>query len=365
MEFKISRENFLNSLSKVQAVVEKKNTMPVLSNILIKADKSGLSLSGTDLEVGLISNTAAQVIKGGEITVPSKRLFEIIREINQSEVQVKLAENDRLDILAGSSHFKIPGLKADEFPKLPEIQSDTYELSCELFSKLFDKTSFAMSTDETRQNLAGLFLEKEGEDLIRMVATDGHRLSLMEQELEGGVLGGVSVIIPKKGISELKKIVSQEGSFELAIDKKNLLARKGNESLFVRLIEGEFPDYKRVIPQETGTIASISKESLVGALRRVSLLSNERSRGVILNFSSGHLEVTINNPDLGEAQEEMKIDYKGEKISIGFNAKYLLDVLAAMEDETIFISLQNDLAPCMLKSEKDSGFTAVVMPMRI
>ncbi|HBF12579.1 MAG TPA: DNA polymerase III subunit beta [Deltaproteobacteria bacterium] len=365
MEFKITRENFLEGLGKTQGVVEKKNTMPVLSNILLEADKKGLTISATDMEVALVFTSAAQVIQPGKITVSCRHIYDIVREINQPEVVVSLKQGNRLEVKAGTSVFNIPGLEANEFPAIPTVEKTSVEVSCDVFLNMIEKTSFCMSTDETRHNLAGIHLEKEKGGAIRMVATDGHRLSLVDQDFGSEGLDDVNVIIPRKGIGELKKMVSQEGCFELAVDKRHLCARKGNETLYARLIDGEFPDYGRVIPNKTGSLVSIPRQDFIGALRRVSLLSNERSRGVVINLSPGHLEVFINNPDLGEAREEFKIDYKGEKLGIGFNARYFLDVLNAMKDDMVILGVQNELAPCVIKSEKDHGFLSVIMPMRI
>lgn len=365
MEIKLMRNAFLEGLTKAQGVVERKNTMPILSNILLDAGKNGVRIVGTDLEVTISSHIPAQVLNPGVITLPCRSLHDIIRELDQSEVHLTLQDNQRIQIKSGKSDFTIPGLSGAEFPKLPAMTSPSVELPCDLFSSMISKTSFAMSTDETRHHLAGILLVRENNNKIKMVATDGHRLSLCEEECDVKNFEPVQVIIPRKGIQELKKITGEEGSFEFSVDKKNLFARKGNETLSVRLIDGEFPAYQRVIPEGNDKFATVSKEALVGALRRVSLLSNERSRGVVFNFTSGHLEITINNPDMGEAHEDLEINYKGEKISVGFNAHYFLDVLGVINDDHIIIALNTDLTPCLIKSEKNPGFLSVIMPMRI
>lgn len=363
MEFKITKQNFSEALAKTQGVVERKNTMPVLSNILLDADKNGLKVSATDLEVSILCHVPASIITPGKITIQARNLYDIVREINQPEIRVVLNENDRIEIIAGSSRFNIPGLNASEFPKLPEIKVDSLELPCELFLEMIQKTAYGMSTDDTRQNLAGILLEGES-DKIKMVATDGHRLALCEEKIQA-TLGNVKLIIPRKGVLELKKMVSSEGSFELALGDKNLLARKGNETLFIRLIDGDFPDYNRVIPPNPTREVRLSRETFIGALRRVSLLSNERSRGVMLHFTPGHLEVSISNPDLGEAKEEFEIDYKDEKMSIGFNARFFLDALEIIKKDIIRLKLSSDQAPCIIQVEGDPGYLGVIMPMRI
>lgn len=365
MEIKITRANFLEGLSKAQGVVEKRNTMPVLSNVLLEADKNGLKISATDLEVAIVSQVPAQVVQPGKITVLARSLHDIIRELSEVEIKVVVKGNDRIELRSGKSLFNIPGLSANEFPSPPQVKAETVEWPCDVVTNMIEKAAVSMSVDETRHNLAGILLQKKGGNEIRMVATDGHRLSLVDKEIPSDGLGEVKVIIPRKGIQELKKMVAKEGSFELAVGQKNLFARKGNETLYVRLIDGEFPDYQRVIPEKNNKFATIQKEKLVGALRRVSLLSNERSRGVILSFSPGHLEVLINNPDLGEAREELEVDYKGEKLQVGFNARYLLDVLGVINDDAVILALSNELSPCLIKSEKEPGALNVIMPMRI
>lgn len=364
MEFRITRENFLEGLSKTQGVIERKNTMPVLSNVLLEADKNGLKISATDLEVAIITQVQAQVAEPGKTTVMARSVYDIVREINQKEIRVSLKENERMEIEAGTSIFKIPGLSANEFPQFPKVEAKSLEFQCGPFSKMVEQTAIAMSTDETRHNLAGILVCGMGQKGIRMVATDGHRLSLVDHENNGDA-GDFRVIIPRKGVSELKKLVSREGSFEMAVGKTSLFARKGNETLYIRLIDGEFPDYEKVIPKNNKKTAMIPREKFKGSLRRVSLLANEKLRGVLLTFSPGHLEVSINNPDLGEAREELEVDYKWEKLSTGFNARYFLDVLDVISGDVITLVLDTDLSPCIVQSEKDPGFLSVVMPMRL
>jgi DNA polymerase-3 subunit beta len=364
MEIKITQQDFLEGLSKTLSVVERKSTRPILSNILLEADKLGLKLTASDLEVTLCLIVPAQVIKPGKITVPSRSIHDIIRALSADEIHLTLKDNDRIELKAGNSEFVIPGLNASEFPKLPEVKVDEVEFECEEFYELLRKTSFSMSTDETRHNLAGILIESNDQG-FKAVSTDGHRLSVVNKSITHQGLGDIKVIVPKKGVSELKKMLSNSGSFQLSIDQKNLKAVKGNETLYVRLIDGEFPDYTRVIPDNNNKIAILPRAEFMGALKRVSLLANEKSKGVVLKFMSGMLEVSINNPDLGEAKEELPIEYSEDRLSIGFNAKYFLEALDVLTDDSAVIALQTDLTPCLIKSEKDQGFLSVIMPMRI
>lgn len=362
MEFKITRQNFLEGLLKTQGVVERKTTKPILSNILIEAEKTGIKLTATDLEVAILSHIPAQVVTPGTIMVLAKSLTDIVREINQMDIHISLQEADRLQILAGSSTFTIPALKADDFPKIPEVDSKSIEVNCKDFSRMLEMTAFCVSASDTRLNLSGVLFEK-AKGSFRMVATDGHRLALSEKDLIDQ--DGIRVIVPRKGVAQLRRLAAEDGTFELGIGEKNLFARKGNETLFIRLIDGVFPDYGRVIPESNEKFATISKSAFMGALRRVSLLADERSSGVLLAFSSGHLGISVKNSDLGEANEEFEISYKGEKLDVGFNAKYFLDALNVISGDEVILALHSDLTPCVIKSEKDSGFLSVIMPMRI
>lgn len=363
MEFKIKRKDFLEGLSYIQGVVEKKNTMPILSNILLEAMGSALKISATDLEVASSCEATAQVLKEGKITVLAKSIQDIVRETDQEELKISLGENDRIELVAGTARFKIPGLNASEFPTFPAIDVPFVTVQNEELRQMLDRSSFAMANDETRYNLNGVLFQKSGQ--ARMVATDGHRLAMVERGTVLQDIADFSVIIPKKGVAELKKIVSGEGVCEVAIGKKGLMARKGNISLYVRYLDGEFPQFEAVIPKDNNIVISVPKAALVGALRRVSLLSNERSKGVVLAFTSGNLEISAVNPDLGEAHEELAIDYRGQKLNVGFNARYLLDVLDVVKDEKVLLGFKAETAPCLIKSEFDVGFQSVIMPMRI
>lgn len=365
MNFKVKRKDFLEGLGLTQGVVEKKNTMPILSNVLIEAEKQGLKILATDLEVAVTCTVAAQVLTPGKITVLARSLQDIVRESADEEIRFTLGEMDRIELTSGSAKFKIPGLNAAEFPTFPSVEAKPTDAPCQAFLEMIEKTGFSMANDETRYNLNGVYFQKKGENLARMVATDGHRLAMVDREIPFSGMEGEGVILPKKGVQELKKLLGVEGTFELALGKKGLLARRGNQSLYVRYLDGEFPEYSAVIPTENNLLANVSRQALTGALRRVSLLSNERYKGVVFAFSSGHLEVSAANPDLGEAREDLIIDYKGQQVSIGFNARYVLDVLEALKDDNVVFALKGETTACLIKSASDKGFLCVIMPMRI
>lgn len=370
MEIKVKKDDFLKTLSFTQNIVEKKSTMPILANVLLNAEKKLVRVSATDLEVGISIDCPAEVLNPGKVTVFSKGLFDIIRELPNDLIHIKVLENKWISIKCKKSKFKIVGMNADEFPTIP-VSKDN-EVSVEEKDKLYDmlnKTAFAMSNDETRYNLNGIFFQNitmRGKDCLRMVATDGHRLAITEREAKSKWRVGKGVIIPRKGVMELKKILdSYEGDITFKVDEKNISVEKEGVQLVIRMIEGQFPPYEQVIPKEAKKIVTIKKEEFVQALRRVSLMASDKTRGVKLSFSPGHLEISTSNPDYGEAREELEVKYKGETFNIGFNAKYFLDVLGILDDEDVVLELKDEVSPCLIRSEFDKGITNVIMPMRI
>jgi DNA polymerase-3 subunit beta len=369
MEIKISRSEILKGLGFVQSVVERKTTMPILANVLLEAKNKKLSVTATDLEVGLHGTYDAEVISSGKVAVHARSMYDIVKELPEDLIHIKVVSGNWVEVVCNKSNFKIVGLSADEYPSLPKKgDGNTVKIHGSTITDMLDKTSFAMSTDETRYNLNGVFLDEKKtgkENSIRMVATDGHRLSIVERPSSSVMNLGKGVIVPRKGVVELKKLLDDDGEIELWIDTKHLIAYKGNITLIVRLIDGQFPPYEQVIPKTTKKVVSIKKEEISKALRRVSVLSTDRSRGVKFSFSPKNLDIYASNPDMGEAHEEVSIKYTGESFDIGFNAKYVLDALSAIDDEESVLQLGDETSPCVLRSEKDKGFTHVIMPMRL
>ncbi len=373
MEFKIKRTDFLNALSWTQSVVEKKTTMPILSNALLEVGNNKLKIIATDLEVGVITHVPAQVLSDGKVCVSAKNLHDIVREIPVDEIHIKKKDQNRIEVSAGKSHFKIVGLAPEDFPNLPSVEEkNSYPLETKGLKGMLDKTIFAISNDESRYNLHGVYLEQTGDKTLRMVATDGHRLSFVDRDVSQSIKLNKGVIIPKKAVHELRRLVGETDSessdketIRFSIDGRNCVAQRGNVTLVARLIDGEFPDYKPVIPKGPSKAMVVSKAALIGALKRVSLLVNDRSRGVRFLVSPGSLELSTSNPDMGEAKEELTVDYSGEKLSVGFNARYFLDVLNVVEDEKVVIELNGEVGPSVIRSEFDRGFLSVIMPMRI
>ena len=363
MQFHVRKDDFLETLNKIQGVVEKKNVMPILANVLLEAEGPVLKMSATDLEVAVHVLVQAKIEKPGKITLSARKLFDIVKEASGEDILLKLTDNDRVEIVSGQSVSKVMALPANEFPKLPEVEGQFVKQSAETFLQYINHVGFAMSTDETRYHLNGIYFCNEDKNL-NIVATDGHRLSIEKVPAFFENLPEKGIIVPRKGINEIKKQLSGEKAFELAIGKRHLYLRTEKQTLYIRLIDGEFPNYKRVVPETTAIHVRVPREELVGALRRVSLLSDEYSKGVKLFFSDNNLLVNTSNIEVGEAKEEIKIAYKAAPVEISFNSRYLLDVMGVLKDELVDFHFNDSASPCLLASEADKNFTAVVMPMR-
>jgi len=373
MKLSIPRSELQRGLARIQAIVEKRNSMPILANALLRATKgeSGqLEIAATDLEVGVRGSHPADVSKAGSLTVSARKLFEIVRELPDEPVSLAATANSYLEMSCGRSRFTLAGTAAEEFPTLPEFSpTSLVRLPAAVVSSLIERTMYAASVDETRYNLNGVYFELiEDGAKIRMVATDGHRLALVDRLLAGGARDLASgVILPRKGLAELKRLVDEEDAdeIELGIEGNSALARKGEVSLTMRLIEGEFPNYRQVLPKVASRKITLPSDALAQALRRVALLSVERSKAVRVELSAGRLRLSANNPDLGEASEEVDIDYQGEPLTVGFNARYLLDSLAAFRTKEVEVALEDELSPAVVRPTEDLDSLAVVMPMRL
>ena len=374
MKLSIAKSEFLRGLGRIQSIVEKRNSMPILANTLIEAPEKGkeakLQLAATDLEVGVRSLHVANVKQAGGLTVSAKKLFEIVRELPDENVQLEATSNSYLEIQCNRSRFTLAGTAAEEYPTLPEFSPDkTVPIPAEILSAMIERTMYAASVDETRYNLNGVYFEVLGESgEIRLVATDGHRLACVDHELDGDASALASgVIIPRKGLGELKRLVDEEDAdeIELAFANNSGLARRGDVTLVMRLIEGEFPNYNQVIPKDLSRHLILPADVLVQALRRVALLSSERSRAVKFELTEGQLIISSSNPDLGDAREELDVDYGGDPLTVGFNARYMLDAVGAIGAKEIRLSFQDDLSPARVTPPADEKTIAVVMPMRI
>jgi DNA polymerase-3 subunit beta len=372
MEFRVDKDTFTKALQKIQGIVEKRNTMPILSNTLIEAYNDTLYITATDLEVGMKSSYPTTVITEGKITVSAKKIYEIIKELSDEEIVFSTKENDWVEIHCGKAHFNIVGLSPDEFPYFPKINEDSFiTLKTQILGEMIEKTSYAICNDETKFNLNGIFIKTATEqdiNILRMVATDGHRLSMAEKEISGNIGSELNkgVIFPKKGIFELKKITEEEiGEIMLGFMDNSAVIKKGNTVIVMRLIDGEFPDYTKVIPTNNDKIIKVPRELFLHSLRRMAILSSEKFKGIKLDVRAGSIEISSSNPELGDAREELDTIYNGEPLSVRFNARYLIDVLTILKDDEVELNLRDELSPIIMKPVEKNDFMSVIMPMRL
>lgn len=373
MEFKIEKEQFLKSLQKIQGIVEKRTSMPILSNVLLEATETSLLVTATDLEVGMKSCYPAEVVTTGKITVSAKKLFEIVKELPNKTISFSAKDNDWVEIRCGKVQFNIVGLSSDEFPYFPDINEENlFEIESPLLRGMIERTAYAICTDETKYNLNGIFtkveVQHDGSNCLKMVSTDGHRLSIASGNLTGTagpeLLKGV--ILPKKGVYELKKITDDEGGTLLfGFMDNSAVIKRGDTYLVMRLIDGEFPDYNRVIPIANTQIVTVDKENFSHSVRRMAILSSEKFKGIMLEITAGSIKISSSNPELGDAMEEFDVSYSGDPISVRFNARYLLDVLSIAETERVEMKFRDELSPSIIVPENSESFLAVIMPMRL
>ena len=365
MDIEVPKKELLKSVALVAAVAASKaNTLPILGNILLETvEQDKLRLVGTDLEVGIATHVAVKVEKPGEITVPSRKLLEIIRELPEGPVQITVAKNNAVNIKAAKSFFKIMGLSREDYPKLPEInQENALEIDQTLVKESFSLTAFAISYDETRYVLNGILISIKGNQ-IRFVATDGRRLAFVSQKFNNPKKREFTLIVPTKAVQELSKILAWEGGMILAPSKNQVIFQVGDTMLFSRLIEGNFPNYEQVIPKEESTVSHANREEFLQAVRRTSLLTSADSPAVKLDFVKGKILISSRSPNLGEAKEELVATVDGDDMAIGFNPNYLIDVLKNLDMEEISFSLSGPDKPGLIKGKE--GYLYVIMPMQL
>ena len=368
MEIRAKRGNFLTALYWAQSIVERRNTMPILANVLIESHKGEIKVTATDLEIGVRARLDGEVAQEGMVTLNAKKLYEIVREAPEEIVQLKRLENEWVEIKSGKSIFKIVGIDAREFPQFPKFEGEKLSaLPASITREMIERTIFSVSTDETRRNLNGVFIEESKGGKVRMVATDGHRLALIERTV-GSIGLEKGVILPRKGLAELRKLLEEAEDEVVSFGFNETMGWvvKENVELFMRLIDGDFPDYSKVIPKDNPHLAKIEQNGFLRALRRISILSSEHYKGIKVEFTEGRISISANNPDLGEAVEEMDVDYQGRGLAVGFNARYLIDVLGVFGvGGDVEIELKDELSPSLLRKQGDEGYLYVIMPMRL
>ncbi len=367
MRFVVSQAALQNELQFLQGIAEKKKTIPILSNILIRAQGDFLTLSATDLEVSLTAGCEAQVEEPGGITVSAKKIFEIVRALAGEEISFLLTDGSWLEITCGNSFFRLVGLDPNDFPDIPTNDFSSAEtISHEVFKGLIGKTIFAVTQEDARYALNGALLEMDS-TTIRMVATDAHRLAMAEEAFGSSV--EVRAIVPKKTLTELRNLGGGEEEMLFAQDDHHLFFKVGHRVLSTRVIEGQFPSYEKVIPADNPLEIVFAKEPMAGAIRRVSLLASQRSHAVRFKFAVGEVTISSSNPELGEAVESVAVQYEGEELEVSFNAQYVLDFLSAVEGEEVVFRLKNPASQGLLEpreqSTGSSRYKYVIMPMRM
>ena len=366
MKFKILREDLLTPLQQIIGAVEKRQTLPALGNVLIKASNEQLSLTATDLEIELIASIPLIVDEPGEITLPAKKLLDICKSLpNESEISIDVG-TDKALIKSGRSRFTLATLPASDFPALDEISSVfDFMIPQNILKELIEKTSFAMAQQDVRYYLNGLMMEVAS-GVIRTVATDGHRLAYCEKNIDGDLADSKQVIIPRKGVSELQRLLSNtDDMIKVVLGNNHIQCELSNQRFTSKLIDGRFPDYKRVMPGSEGNVFTADKESLKSALIRASILSNEKYRGIRITMNNNLLKLQAQNPDQEEADIEVEVDYTGDPLEIGFNVVYMLDVLNTSNNTVVQGIIKDSNSSCLMGFPDEPQAKYVIMPMRL
>ncbi|GHD75186.1 DNA polymerase III subunit beta [Luteimonas padinae] len=366
MRFSLQREAFLKPLAQVVNVVERRQTLPVLANLLALVKDGQLSLTGTDLEVEMVARCAVDDAQDGEVTIPARKLFDIVRALPDGSKVTVSQSGDRITVQAGRSRFTLASLPANDFPSIDEVEAtERVEVPEAALKELIERTAFAMAQQDVRYYLNGLLFDL-GEHRLRCVATDGHRLALCEAALDGGAQAKRQIIVPRKGVTELQRLL--EGGdrvLELEMGRNHIRVKRDDVTFTSKLIDGRFPDYEAVIPIGADREVKVDREVLRASLLRAAILSNEKYRGVRIEVSPGQLKISAHNPEQEEAQEEVEADTAVDGLAVGFNVNYLLDALGALRDETVVLALRDANSSALVREAANERSRHVVMPLRL
>ena len=368
MRFTISREKLQEGLAAVTAAVPAKTTLPVLSNLLVETTERGIRLSATDLDIAVSTEVSADVETPGSITIPAKKLSEIARELPPSPVKVSASGEQRVTIECGRSRFKLLGLPRDEFPTFPTVRfNESWRVKSGELQKLISHVAFAVSTEESRPILNGVLWELR-EDRMRMVATNGHRLSKMEVPVESSSAPPGDLIVPPKALEQIKRLFPAEEELEIARGENHLGFRSPFTSVFTRLVEGPYPNYEQVIPKDNDRFCLCDKAALTSALKRMSVIASDQTHRIKMSFNTGMLKFSVTTPDLGEASDELPVNYNGDQLDIGFNATYLLEILRYMPTEQVRLTFKAPERAATIEPEgwdDPAKYLCLVMPLRL
>lgn len=363
MKLKIIRSKFLDGLKTVQNIVAGKGSLPILQNVLLDASSGSLTMTTTDLDISIKATCECEVVSGGTTTLPVKLLFNLINKVAEGEVVIDIDSNERAVVTAGSTKFKLAGMPAADFPKLPESgEALSYRLPKQTFREMLRKVSYAASQDDTRRTLKGVLMSFKNQKLT-MVATDGRRLALVENEIEFPKSAEKDIVLPSKAVNELQRSISGEGELEVVIRNSQISFALDNIRIYSKLIDDRYPDYEQVIPKETSQCIAVDRRLLLDALDRASVMTMDEAHSTKLIFSHGKLTVTSAASDIGEASDEVVIKYAGETIEIMFNPSYVMDPLKAIDDDEVTVNLNNGHSPAVIKCS--IPFLYVLMPLRI
>ena len=366
MRFSLQREVLLKPLAQVVNVVERRQTLPVLANLLVKVREGQLSLTGTDLEVEMVARTAVDDAQDGETTIPARKLFEIVRALPDGSKVTVTQQGDKITVQAGRSRFSLASLPANDFPSIDEFEAtERVNVPEAGLKELIERTAFAMAQQDVRYYLNGLLFDLR-DATLRCVATDGHRLALCETALDAGSGNKRQIIVPRKGVQELQRLLEGgDRTLDLELGKGHIRVKRDDVTFTSKLIDGKFPDYEAVIPIGADREVKVDREALRAALQRASILSNEKYRGVRVEVSPGMLKISAHNPEQEEAQEELEADTRVDGLAIGFNVNYLLDALGALRDEHILLLLRDANSSALVRGAEHQHARHVVMPLRL
>lgn len=371
MKIVIKKDVFVDVLAKIQGLTGRKSNLAITANVLIKTSETGLTLMATDLETGFEGHYPAEVESEGSIAINARKIFEIVRDFPSEDILMTEVENRWIEIDNKNIEYHLMGMNPADFPAIPRVEDvDFFEVDSAALKNMIEKTLVIGPSDDKRAHIVGVFFERINtgtEKLIRMVSTDGSRLSTVDIVFDNDtdLPLGPGIIIPKKGLSEVNKFLAESGTVQLGLKENNFIVRKDSETIIIRLLEGEFPAYKDIIVKGKTNAIRLDRQLFLMMLKRMSILSSDNYKGVIFNLNENSLIVNSTNPEIGESKEEMNISYEGAKMQIAFNPRYFIDSLNVIDDKSVILNIENEEKPCLIEGEQDKNFLSVIMPMRI